>query len=283
METNEQTRRGFLNKLMIAGIGATVFGQSQTSGSELHIKQSPKTSGTDLKPEILKNKKVLVVWGGWKGHEPEECVNRFIPWMKQNGADVKVFNGLDPYTDSNLMAGVDLIIQSFTQGTISKEQEKGLLDAVKRGAGLAGWHGGLCDSFRDNVAYQFATGGQWVAHPGNIIPYKVNIRDHDDPVTKGLNDFNIVSEQYFLHVDPGVKVLATTTFSGEYEPSIEGTVMPVVWKKNYGKGRVFYSSLGHVVKDFDIYEVYEIMKRGILWAALSKYETMENCLFPVYR
>ena len=127
---------------------------------------------------------------------------------------------------------------------------------------------GLADSFRMNTEYQFMVGGQWVAHPGGIIDYEVNIvpEKKDDPIVKGLKDFKMHSEQYYMHVDPGVEVLATTTFSGKYAPWIEGVVMPVVWKKYYGKGRVFYCSLGHVAADFDVPEAREIVKRGILWA-----------------
>lgn len=112
-------------------------------------------------------------------------------------------------------------------------------------------------------------GGQWVAHPGGVIDYEVNITAVDDPITAGLKDFKMLSEQYYMHVDPNVEVLATTTFSDEYAPWIKGTVMPVVWKKMYGQGRVFYSSLGHVAKDFEVPEVLKIMQRGLLWASLS--------------
>ena len=143
----------------------------------------------------------------------------------------------------------------------------GLLEAARSGVGVAGWHGGMCDSFRNNVDYQFMTGGQWVAHPGGVIDYTVNIINHRDPITKGLKDFKMNSEQYYMHTDPGNEVLATTTFNAENCEWIEDTVMPVVWKRRYSKGRVFYTSCGHVAKDFDVPEVREIVKRGMLWAA----------------
>ena len=168
------------------------------------------------------------------------------------------------------MKSQDLIVQAVTMSEITGEQEKGLLDTIRSGVGIAGWHGGLADSFRKNTNYQFMVGGQWVAHPGGIIDYKVNIINHDDPITKGLSDFKMHSEQYYLHIDPLNEVLATTTFGGEHSPWIEGVVMPVVWKKMYGKGRVFYSSLGHIAKDFDVPEALEIMKRGMLWASREK-------------
>ncbi|MEJ5253436.1 MAG: ThuA domain-containing protein [Chthonomonadetes bacterium] len=212
-------------------------------------------------------KRALIVWGGWEGHEPKQCAEIFAPWLQSQGYEVIVSNTLDTYTDKELMISLNLIVPIWTMGTITPEQEAGLLDAVRSGVGIAGWHGGMGDSFRNNTEYQFMVGGQWVAHPGNIIDYEVNIIKPEDPIVAGLSDFKMHSEQYYMHVDPSNEVLATTTFSGEYCEWIAGTVMPVVWKRRYGKGRVFYSSLGHVAKDFEVPEALEIMKRGMLWAS----------------
>nr|WP_319998294.1 ThuA domain-containing protein [uncultured Draconibacterium sp.] len=231
----------------------------------------------------LKGKKVLYVYGGWNGHEPKKSVDVFVPWLRAEGAEVTVSDNLDSYLDEELMESVDLIIQNWTLGNITNEQEKGLLKAIRNGAGLAGWHGGIGDSFRNNPEYQFMVGGQWVAHPGGIIDYSVQITDKNDPVTKGLNDFMMHSEQYYMHIDPNVKVLATTEFTSEYSSWIDECVIPVVWKKYYGNGRVFYSSLGHVMTDFDVPEAFEIMKRGIRWAAESKYAPKEKWVSPVYK
>ena len=208
-----------------------------------------------------------MVWGGWAGHEPKQCVDVFAPWLEKQGYNVEISDTLDSFIDGAKLKKLDLIIPVWTQGEITREQEKGLLEAVKSGVGIAGWHGGMGDSFRWCVEYQFMVGGQWVAHPGNIIDYRVNITDHDDPITKGLEDFEMHSEQYYMHVDPKVKVLATTTFGGEHAPWVKGTVMPVVWKTKYGSGRVFYTSLGHVAKDFDVPQAKTIVQRGMLWAS----------------
>jgi type 1 glutamine amidotransferase len=230
----------------------------------------------------LDGKKVLFVWGGWMGHEPDKCRDIFVPWMKSEGADVTVSDTLDAYVRYDLKDDFDLIIQAWTMGQIENNQEKALLDAVKNGIGIAGWHGGLGDSFRNNTEYQFMVGGQWVAHPGGVIDYRVNIVDHNDPVTKGLADFDMHSEQYYMQIDPNVKVLATTRFNGKYADWIDGNVIPVAWKKYYGKGRVFYSSLGHVADDFKVPEALEIQKRGILWACQSKYKPHEELRESVY-
>jgi len=212
-------------------------------------------------------KSALLVWGGWDGHEPKPCVDVFAPILEAEGFEVEVSNTLDVYLDAEKMNALSLIVPCWTMGTLTNDQEKGILDAVASGVGIAGWHGGMCDAFRNNTTYQWMTGGQWVAHPGGILEYEVNITNHADPITAGIPDFKMISEQYYLHVDPSNEVLATTTLSGADAPWTAGCIMPVVWKRMWGEGRVFYSSLGHVAKDFDVPECREIMKRGLLWAS----------------
>lgn len=215
-------------------------------------------------------RKALVVWGGWPGHQPKQCVDVFVPFLKEQGFEVEIADSTQVYADAARLKGFTLIVQAITMGTITPEQQRALLDAVKSGVGLAGWHGGLADSFRDVPEYEWMVGGSWAAHPGNIVDYTVNVTRRDDPITKGLADFKMHSEQYYMLIDPNVEVLATTTFNGkpaEAAPWIAGAVMPVVWKKLYGKGRVFNTTLGHVAADFDVPEAKEIVKRGLLWAA----------------
>jgi type 1 glutamine amidotransferase len=197
--------------------------------------------------------RALITWGGWEGHEPQKCVAIFAPILQEAGFEVIVSDTLDTYLDRDLMSSLDLIVPIWSMGTITDEQEKGLLETVKRGVGIAGWHGGMADSFRTNVNYQWMVGGQWVAHPGGIVSYKVKVVDHQDPVTQGISDFRMKSEQYYMHVDPSNKVLATTTFHTDLAPWVNG--------------RVFYSSLGHVASDFDVPEAKEIQVRGMLWAS----------------
>jgi type 1 glutamine amidotransferase len=212
-------------------------------------------------------KSALFVWGGWDGHEPKQCVDIFAPFLRDQGYAVEISDSLDAYLDAGKMKSLSLIVQVWTMGSITPEQEKGLMEAVASGVGLAGWHGGLGDSFRNNVDYQFMVGGQWVAHPGGVIDYEVTIVNHDDPITAGLKDFKMHSEQYYMHVDPSNEVLATTTFGGEHVAWIKGVTIPAVWKRVWGKGRVFYSSVGHVAKDFDVPEARRLVERGMLWAS----------------
>ena len=214
-------------------------------------------------------KSALLVWGGWDGHEPKQCADIFAPYLEQQGFEVEVSDTLDAYLDEDKLKALSLVVPVWTMGEISREQWKGLDAAIKSGVGIAGWHGGMGDSFRQNTEYQFMVGGQWVAHPGGVIDYEVNIVKPDDPIVAGLSDFKMQSEQYYLHVDPSNEVLATTAFNtkaAEACPWIADCVMPVVWKRMWGEGRVFYTSLGHVAKDFDVPEAKAIVERGMLWA-----------------
>lgn len=213
-------------------------------------------------------KSALVVWGGWEGHDPKETSALIARLLLDDGYTVDISDTLDAYLDHRKMRAYDLIVPIWTMGTITNEQLRGLLDTIAAGTGIAGWHGGLGDAFRDSPEYQFMVGGQWVAHPGNAdMEYEVEIIKPDDPIVAGIGNFRMHSEQYYLHVDPSNEVLATTTFSADYAPWIDGCVMPVVWKRKWSEGRVFYCSLGHIAADFDVPEARELVRRGMHWAA----------------
>ncbi|HZH10348.1 MAG TPA: ThuA domain-containing protein [Microvirga sp.] len=211
-------------------------------------------------------REALIVWGGWSGHEPEQCARIIAGMLEEDGFAVRMETSTKAFADPDL-GRLSLIVPIFTMSKIEKDEVANLSRVVREGVGLAGYHGGMGDAFREAVEYQFMCGGQWVAHPGNIIDYRVNITRPDDPIMEGIRNFDYRSEQYYMHVDPSNEVLATTTFSGEHAPWIEGVVMPVVWKRRHGEGRVFYSSLGHVAKEFEVPEMRTILRRGLLWAA----------------
>ncbi len=212
-------------------------------------------------------REALIVWGGWSGHEPEQCAAVISEMLEAEGFKTYVENATEAFADPGI-AEMSLIVPIVTMSKIEKEEVDNLTRAVRGGVGLAGYHGGMGDAFRESVDYQFMVGGQWVAHPGNIIDYEVEITRTDDPVMAGLPArFPYRSEQYYMHVDPSNEVLATTRFSGDHAPWIDGVVMPVVWKRRHGVGRVFYSSLGHVASEFAVPEMRSILRRGMLWAA----------------
>jgi type 1 glutamine amidotransferase len=218
-------------------------------------------------------KKALIIWGGWDGHEPDKVAEIFRSLLVKNDFEVEVSATLDSFNDANKLKELHLIVPVWTGGKLNGEQETAVCEAVADGTGIAGCHGGMCDAFREAVQWQFMTGANWVSHPGgDSVEYTVNLNKNKDPLVKGIPDFSVKSEQYYLHVDPAVKVLATTRFPVvQWYHSPNGEVdMPVVWTKLWGAGRVFYSSLGHHADIFDKPAPLEIMQRGLLWAAEGK-------------
>ena len=217
--------------------------------------------------------KALIVWGGWNGHQPKEVADIFKHVLERERFEVEVSDSLQAFEDAEHLQSLDLIVPVWTMGRIEQALVNNVSAAVQNGVGLAGCHGGMCDAFRENVDWQFMTGGQWVAHPGNDgVEYRVNIASHSSVLVEGIEDFDVKSEQYYLHVDPAVEVLATTRFPTVPGPhSLNKPVdMPVVWTKRWGVGRVYYNSLGHQANIVEMPQVTELMRRGFLWAAKGK-------------
>jgi uncharacterized protein len=211
-------------------------------------------------------KNVLLVWGGWEGHQPELFSEIVTEWLEQEDANFQVIEGLSAYDDLEKLMGFDLIIQSVTQSKLSKSQEYNLIEAVKSGVSIAGAHGGLVDAFRKSTNYQFMIGGQWVAHPGGVVEFDIEILEDD--LTGGIEDFTIKTEQYYMHFDPNIEIIAQTRFSGEHSEWIDDVIMPVAWKKSYGEGKVFFISVGHDPNEFINYpQVWKLLTRGFIWAS----------------
>ncbi len=214
----------------------------------------------------MAQKQALICWGGWEGHTPERSTAIAKQLLEINGFSVRVEQGTSTFADPAIH-DLSLIVPMITMSTIEKSEVENLCAAVRGGVGLGGMHGLMCDAFRNETEYQFMTGGQWVSHPGNIIDYRVDVSKPDDPIMHGISSFAYTSEQYYMHVDPMIDVLATTTFDGTHCDWIKGVTMPVVWKKIYGKGRVFYSALGHTADEFAVPEMKTMFERGLVWAS----------------
>jgi type 1 glutamine amidotransferase len=205
-------------------------------------------------------KKALIVQGGWDGHFPKETAAILERALCAKDFEVEVSDTLDAFKDEQKLERLDLIVPQWTMGRIEPDQLNPLLAAVKGGTGIGGIHGGMGDAFREQTEYQYMVGGQWVAHPGGAgVTYTVHIEDTAHEITAGMTDFEVTSEQYYMHIDPAIEVLATTRFGD--------VVMPVTWTKHYGKGRVFYCSLGHTPDVLELPEVLGMVTRGLVWAA----------------
>ena len=220
--------------------------------------------------------------GGWSGHEPQLTSKRFAAMLEKHGYQVTIHDKLEAAEDGEALMKLDLIVACWTMGQITGEQCKNICKAVGSGVGLAGCHGGMCDSFRENTEWQFMTGGQWISHPGGDgVNYTVNICHGSSPIVEGLEDFPVCSEHYYLHVDPCIEVLATTRFPvvPYYHISNKPVDMPVAWTKFWGNGRVFYTSLGHHDDVFDKSPNAAIlMERGLVWAGEGKQYALDHKL-----
>ncbi|GAA3638794.1 ThuA domain-containing protein [Kineosporia mesophila] len=225
-------------------------------------------------------KRALIVRGGWEGHQPVAATELFIPFLESSGYDVTIAEKPAVYADAGLMGTIDLVVQCVTMSSIEKDEVAGLRAAVAAGCGLAGWHGGIADSYRDSADYLQLIGGQFACHPGrhpdervgdatdNFIPYRVDVVRDDHPVTAGVPSFDLVTEQYWVLSDGLSDVLATTTLAAqpwnEWTRPVTG---PAVWTRQWGSGRVFVATPGHDVDTLRVPSVRTLIERGLLWAS----------------
>jgi type 1 glutamine amidotransferase len=211
--------------------------------------------------------KALIVYGGWDGHDPDGVSEFLEGLLAAEGIEVERTGDIDAMVDR--LGGVGLVVPVVTMGEPPAAGFERLLSAVEGGVGIAGCHGGMCDAFRGSSDWQFLTGGQFVAHPGDTVRYQVSVVDAEHPVMQGVSDFEAETEQYYMHIDPAIHVLAETAapmVAGPFSAA-RSVKMPVAWTKLWGKGRVFYFALGHSLADLHAEEPREIMRKGMLWAA----------------
>ncbi|TNB47558.1 hypothetical protein FF124_11925 [Martelella lutilitoris] len=214
----------------------------------------------------MTRRKALVVYGGMALHTPREGAETVRDILEAHDFTVDVTDDYDALGAEDVGTNA-LVVPVITDGELSKEKMAKLIAAVQAGTGLAGYHMGLATSFRASVPFRYAASCYWVSHPGDIITYRVDVTRPDHPIMDGIESFEHTSEQYYLNYDPAVEVLASTTFSGAFHPWRKNVVMPVVFTTTHGKGRVFYSSLGHTADELEIPNVRAILTRGLLWAA----------------
>lgn len=221
-----------------------------------------------------RGRRALIVWGGWEGHEPRAVAELLARELRARGFEVEVSDTLDSFRDADALKSLALIVPVWTMGHIAPEQLSPVLEAVAGGVGLGGCHGGMCDAFRDSPEWQWMTGGQWVAHPGNDgVDYTVRITDPDHFITRGVPaEIRVTSEQYYLHTDPSNAVLAVTRFpvAGGPHGANGPFEMPQIWTRLWGEGRVFYNALGHHAAVLEQPDILPLMVRGLLWAARAE-------------
>lgn len=216
--------------------------------------------------------RALYLFGGWPGHFPYEVAATWAtPALQDLGFAVDEIH--DPHLLDQDLTVYDLIVIGWTQASttedLTEKAEGRLHEAVRSGTGLAGWHG-MGASFRASLQFSLIAGASFLEHPGGEgvqVPYTIDIVDPDHPVTRGVESFAIASEQYYMHVDPSVHVLATTTFTGEHFAWLDGVVMPAAYTHRWGDGRVFYATPGHYPPELMIPDAERLVRQGLQWAA----------------
>ncbi|SNY69928.1 ThuA domain-containing protein [Paractinoplanes atraurantiacus] len=226
--------------------------------------------------------RALVVRGGWEGHQPVAATELFLPFLTASGFEVRVSGSTAVYSDRSVMAETDLIVQCVTMSSIEHDEVAGLRAAVAAGTGFTGWHGGIADSFRASSDYLQLVGGQFATHPGkepgarcgdetdNFLPHRYELTElgREHPITAGLGDFELTTEQYWVLHDDLNDVLATTTHPVQpWHPWRRPIVSPAVWTRQWGDGRVVVSTPGHSLDVLREENVRTVVERGMLWAA----------------
>nr|MDO8112669.1 ThuA domain-containing protein [Candidatus Sigynarchaeota archaeon] len=246
-------------------------------GKKAEKKVEPKTEKQPEK-KPAKKPRACITYGGYEGHTPAASSMLVQDLLEEAGYEVDMKQTLAIYEDAAYLESLDLLVQCWTMSELKGEQVKGLTNAIMDGLGLVGFHGGLNDSFRQATDYEFLIGSNFVSHPGGAVDYDVNIAPgkKDDPIVKGVKDFHLKSEQYYINVDPAIlsgvngEILCTSTFHNSIMFWIDGVVMPVVYKRRWGDGKIFYASFGHTYNDFEVPEAKEILRRGLLWATRER-------------
>lgn len=230
----------------------------------------------------MTSRRALIVRGGWPGHRPAETTDAFVPFLGENGFDVRIEESNDIYADAAAMAQTDLIVQCVSMSEISAPALQGLRDAVLAGTGFAGWHGGIVDSYRGDPDYLQLVGGQFVTHPtkapdhtrgdgtDSFLPHTIDITDlgRDHEITRGIDDFALTTEQYWVLHDGLDDVLATTTHPARPDqPWHRPVTSPAIWTRLWGAGRVFVATPGHDPEVLRDTNVRMIVERGLLWAS----------------
>jgi type 1 glutamine amidotransferase len=230
----------------------------------------------------MTTRSALIVRGGWEGHQPVKATEVFLPFLESSGYDIRIEESPSVYADAEVMAATDLIVQSVTMSSATHEEVMGLRAAVAAGTGLTGWHGGIADSYRASSDYLQLVGGQFATHPSrrpdllvegseenNYLDYTVEITDlgRRHPITEGIDDFALTSEQYWVLHDDLNDVLATTTHPTQpWHPWHRPITSPAVWTRLWGRGRIVVTTPGHTPEVLQHPSVRTIIERGMLWA-----------------
>ncbi|MCX4457706.1 ThuA domain-containing protein [Streptomyces sp. NBC_01340] len=166
---------------------------------------------------------------------------------------------LDPYA---------AVVFLSTSGDVLTPRGRTRLAAyVEGGGGFVGVHAAACTEY-DWPYYGELLGARFDRHP-EYQPGKALVEDHGHPATEHLPPvWEFTDEWYDFRVSPrgAVRVLASADESS-YEGGGMGQDHPLVWCREQGAGRVFYTALGHASRAYEDPGFRAHLLGGITWAA----------------
>ena len=216
--------------------------------------------------------KVLLITGDDVGGHPWPEVSQATRdiLVSSGKFDVKICEDAGVLESSGSLNRYDLIFLALYNAktpTLNDVAKENLLNFVKGGKGFAVAHLASA-SFKEWDEFKKLCGRCWVMGRSGHGPrgvFKVKIADKDNPITKGLEDFEADDELYAkLEGDSPINVLAEA--DSDWSKKTEALVFTL----NYGQGRVFHETFGHDARAMSNPSVQKIIQRGCEWAATGK-------------
>lgn len=205
---------------------------------------------------MRKRRLVLLIGGVW--HPFERCGEMVKGLLESTGRYEVVVTADRDVLRRGAVRRFDGVLAYTSGGTLSKEQEEGLVGFVKSGGTFVGIHCAAA-SWQKNKAYVDMLGGTFATH-SPLMEFPVTITGVSSLITKRIQSFRIVDELYLLDkFNPDtVEILATAMWKGKPQP--------IAYTKSYGKGNVFYLALGHDEAALGHPEFQKMLVRGVDWS-----------------
>jgi uncharacterized protein len=200
--------------------------------------------------------KVLLLGGrghDWKGFHA--VISKVLD--KTGDFEVTLSEKLDDLKPENIKNYNVVLFYGSGGDFTNPQQEQGLAEFVKGGGGLAGVH--ATDAFKKSDVYWRLFGGRFTSHGGGKFWMRIDDKQH--PITAPMTDFEINDETYQNQYHPEFKLHSL----GHMDRAKEQQSM--IWAQDYGKGRVFNTTLGHDKRAFDNPQLQQLVVRGLYWAA----------------
>ena len=201
----------------------------------------------------------LLVFVGTEGiYHDHAGQGRFIADTVSKAGDIEADFSRDYEILANRLDAYDSVLFYTDVGELTDAQENGLLTYIKRGGGFFGLHTAAA-SFHEANGYHEMLNAFLLGH-SKYMDFTVNIINVDHEITRGLSDFVVTDELYYVKHDPS----KSHHLMQAYDPTCDETHV-MAFHHTYGDGRVFYFALGHDMAALENPNFQETIRRGVLW------------------